>query len=104
MIYESFLVTGFREQDWAKKYTKLPITQIQIENGTRNLTILVGPTLGTSQNLLKQIHAAIQEHQICNFYIVTYYSNTLFICMFDNIEQPKNHKHYSMETGLYVLT
>ena len=63
MIYESFLVTGFREQDWAKKYTKLPITQIQIENGTQILTILVG----TSQNFLKQIHAAIQEHQICNF-------------------------------------
>ena len=42
MIYESFLVTGFREQDWDKKYTKLPITRIQIENGTRILTILVG--------------------------------------------------------------
>ena len=42
MIYESFLLTSFREKDWAKKNTKLPITQIQIENGTRILTILVG--------------------------------------------------------------
>ena len=65
MIYGSFLVTGFREQDWAKKYTKLPITQIQTENGTRILTILVGAH--TRNNFLKQIHAAIQEHQICNF-------------------------------------